>query len=477
MIYCKKCTYPIVAVNLMISDEQICSGCIVHDEKLKADWKEREKKFKEILFSYKSKNSNYDCIIAVSGGKDSHFQAQYIKSLGLNPLLVNYYTHNYTKVADENLRNIGNALGIDTYVFYPNKKVIAKMNKIGFVMTGDMNWHLHCGAMTVPFQIGARFNISLVIYGEHGFTDLAGQYSMDDFPEFTKRQRKEEHMRGFTEEDFIGKEGLEAKDLLFTKYPEDSEIERVGLRGIFMGNYVYWDANKHVKIAMELGFKDNPTPYERTYRRFSNVDDIHENGIKDYLKFIKFGYGRCTDHTSKDIRLGAMTRKKGIELVKKYDHVRPMDSLNYFLDTTEMKVEEFDKIADSFRDKRVWWIADHVLIANKFILLEDVSENETCMEILPGTHKYLNYPFPGYSKKTIESSGIQPIKCFGKKGTVHIHIGNTLRRLNPVFDSNRLAFYSIFTPGPNIAIDCEKISKCLNSNFKLENLKEENRKI
>ena len=359
MIYCKKCTYPIVAVNLMINDEQICSGCIVHDEKLKADWKEREKKFKEILFSYKSKNSNYDCIIAVSGGKDSHFQAHYIKSLGLKPLLVNYYTHNYTKVADENLRNIGNALGIDTYVFYPNKKVIAKMNKIGFVMTGDMNWHLHCGAMTVPFQIGVRFNISLVIYGEHGFTDLAGQYSMDDFPEFTKRQRKEEHMRGFTEEDFIGKEGLEAKDLLFTKYPEDSEIERVGLRGIFMGNYVYWDANKHVKIAMELGFKDNPTPYERTYRRFSNVDDIHENGIKDYLKFIKFGYGRCTDHTSKDIRLGAMTRKKGIELVKKYDHVKAMDSLNYFLETTGMKVEEFDKIADSFRDKRVWWIKDN----------------------------------------------------------------------------------------------------------------------
>ena len=126
-----------------------------------------------------------------------------------------------------------------------------------------------------------------------------------------------------------------------------------------MGNYVYWDANKHVKIAIELGFKDNPTPYERTYRRFSNVDDIHENGIKDYLKFIKFGYGRCTDHTSKDIRLGAMTRKKGIKLVKKHDHVRPMDSLNYFLDTTGMKVEEFDKIADSFRDKRVWWIKDN----------------------------------------------------------------------------------------------------------------------
>ena len=99
------------------------------------------------------------------------------------------------------------------------------------------------------------------------------------------------------------------------------------------------------------------------------------------------------------------------------------------------------------------------------------------MEILPGTHKYLNYPFSRYSKKTIESLGVQPIKCFGKKGTVHIHIGNTMHRLSPVLNSNRLAFYSIFTPGPNIVIDCEKISECLNSNYKLKNLTEENRKI
>ena len=63
---------------------------------------------------------------------------------------------------------------------------------------------------------------------------------------------------------------------------------------------------------------------------FSNVDDIHENGIKDYLKFIKFGYGRCTDHTSKDIRLGIMSREKGIELVRKHDHLKDRDSLDFF---------------------------------------------------------------------------------------------------------------------------------------------------
>ena len=127
MIYCRQCTYPIIAVNLAMSDEHVCSGCIVHKEKLKIDWNKREEKFKKLLLSYKSNNSNYDCIIPVSGGKDSHFQSYYIKKLGLNPLLVTYYTHNYTKTGEENLKNIGNVLGLDHFVFYPNKEVIKKM--------------------------------------------------------------------------------------------------------------------------------------------------------------------------------------------------------------------------------------------------------------------------------------------------------------------------------------------------------------
>ena len=124
-----------------------------------------------------------------------------------------------------------------------------------------------------------------------------------------------------------------------------------------MGVYVYWDANKHAEVMInKYGFKPNPEPFERTYRLVSNVDDIHENGIKDYLKFVKFGYGRCTDHTSKDIRLSIMTRGEGIELVRKYDHVIPKKSLDYFLDMTGMKENEFWPIADTFRDPRIWWI-------------------------------------------------------------------------------------------------------------------------
>jgi hypothetical protein len=86
----------------------------------------------------------------------------------------------------------------------------------------------------------------------------------------------------------------------------------------------------------------------------SNLDDMHENGVHDYLKYIKFGYGRCTDHASKDIRAGALSRGKAVDLVRGYDHVKPGD-LKRWCDYVGMREEDFDRIADTFRDPRVWW--------------------------------------------------------------------------------------------------------------------------
>jgi hypothetical protein len=153
------------------------------------------------------------------------------------------------------------------------------------------------------------------------------------------------------------REGLSTKDLLWAQYPSDEEIEGVGVRGIYLSNFVNWDANKHVNIVTKLyGWRPTEQAFERTYRRFSNLDDMHENGIHDYLKFVKLGYGRGSDHASKDIRAGSLTREQGIEMVRKYDHVKPRRDLERWLMYVDMKEEEFDYICDTFRDTRVWWI-------------------------------------------------------------------------------------------------------------------------
>lgn len=123
---------------------------------------------------------------------------------------------------------------------------------------------------------------------------------------------------------------------------------------MYLANFIHWDANRHIKLVREkYGFEISDEPFERTYRRMSNLDDMHENGVHDYLKFIKFGYGRCTDHASKDIRSGEMSREKAVELVRRHDPIKPKD-LTRWLDYVGMEEAEFDRIADTFRDPRVW---------------------------------------------------------------------------------------------------------------------------
>ena len=136
----------------------------------------------------------------------------------------------------------------------------------------------------------------------------------------------------------------------------DEEILRVGVKGVYIGNYFNWDPNSHAKLVeKEYGFKKSDKPFERTYRLFSNLDDRYENGIHDLMKFVKFGYGRCSDHASKDIRTGYMSREEAIEMVRKYDHVVSSD-LYHWLEYTGMSENEFWEIADTFRNPDIWWI-------------------------------------------------------------------------------------------------------------------------
>lgn len=356
MNYCSNCVYPAMsAVPLQFDSEGVCSGCQVATEKPEIDWAEREEYLKEIAEEYQSQDeSNYDCIIPVSGGKDSWFQTYYVTQvLKLKPLLITYNGNNYLDIGLENLKKMREVFGVDHIFFSPSIDVLKKLNRVCFKLMGDMNWHAHCGIFTYPVNMAAKLRIPLIVWGEHGYTDLGGMFSMKDLVEMTAKYRLEHAQRGYDWFDLVGKEDLKAQDLLWARYPTDDQIEELGIRGIYLGNFVNWDSNKQTEMMKELGFKESPEEFERTYRRMSNLDDMHENGIHDYLKFIKFGYGRCSDHVCKDIRLGKLTRADGIELVRQKDHIKPKDLLRW-LEYVDMTEDEFDEIADSFRDKRVW---------------------------------------------------------------------------------------------------------------------------
>lgn len=372
LTYCVRCVLPSSAATpLEFDDDGVCTGCRVDAQKSKIDWDARVGELRELFEAYRSKDgSNYDCLIPVSGGKDSHFQTYYVTEvLGLRPLLVTYHGNNYLDVGLRNLRNLRERFGCDHIFFSPSVPVLKKLNRLCFRMMGDMNWHAHCGIFTYPVQIAVQHKIPLIVWGEHGFLDLGGMYSLRDRIEMTAKFRLEHAQRGYDWHDMIEEsEGLTEQDLLWARYPGDEELADVGVRGIYLGNYINWEANAQTELMVnEFGFESASEPFERTYRRMSNLDDMHENGIHDYLKYVKFGYGRGTDHASKDIRAGRMTREEGIEMVMRYDHVKPRKDLERWLAYVGMSEEEFDAIADGFRDPRVWaneegeWVKDSIV--------------------------------------------------------------------------------------------------------------------
>ena len=362
--FCARCVYPTSsAVPLALDAEGLCSGCRVAGQRDSVDWGRRETAFRRLLEEYRSVDgSNYDCIIPVSGGKDSYYQIHLVKTVcGINPLLVTYHGNNYTPAGMRNLLHMREAFAVDHVFFTPSIAVLKAMNRLGMVMMGDMNWHAHAGIFTYPIRAAVQHRVPLMIWGEHGFMDLGGMHSYNDFVEFTYRFRHEHALRGYEWHDFLAAapghgETLESRNLIPWMYPSDAEVEDVGVRGIYVSNYFRWDANDHGALMVEkYGFEPADEPFERTYRTMSNLDDMHENGIHDYMKFVKFGYGRATDHVCKDIRAGLLSRDEGIELIQRMDPIKPRD-LQRWLVYVGWTESQFDRAADKFRDARVWAI-------------------------------------------------------------------------------------------------------------------------
>lgn len=368
--YCSRCCYPLISATPVHFDkEQVCSGCRTREEQQHIDWDYRGELFRQLCDEYRRPDT-YDCLIPVSGGKDSYFQIHTVKRYGMNPLLVCYNENNETEVGKRNLQRMKDKFGCDYINFTPSIEVLKKLNRVGFRKMGDTDMHAHMGINSFPVQIAVKYGIPLVIWGEHGFMDLGGMHSFRDMVEYTARFRKEHLLHGHDWQDFLGEEGLSEGDLQWAKYPSDSEIERVEVRGIFISNYFGWNQNQQSRQMQDLyGFELNPGPMDRTYKRDSNLNNMHD-GVHDYLKYIKFGYGRCTDHVCRDIRSGDMTRAEGIELIRQYDHVVPRDLVRW-LDYTGMTRTEFDATADKFRDPRVWaknetgqWEKDSIWLHN-----------------------------------------------------------------------------------------------------------------
>ena len=356
MKYCTKCLFPDGKPNLGFDTNGVCDACLAQEEKEKIDWDRRRKELEEIIKPYKNnKSSNYDCIIPVSGGKDSHYQTHIMKNeFGLTPLLVSFHPRDFTEIGRQNIENLKN-LGADCIEFSVNPLVYKKLAKYGLTELGDPAWPEHLGIFTIPVQIAVSFKISLIVWGENSQLEYGGPASSRNNP-YLDREWNEKfggYFRDKVGPEEMLKHGITEKELKFTEYPSDEEIKQVGVTGIFLGYYLKWDAKKQVEIVKKLGFNVLDEHNEGTYTNYENLDTKYV-AIHDYFKFLKFGYGRATDHASIDIRNKRLTREEGLDLVKRYDGKIPTKYLDDFLEDFGLSMEEFLKICDKFTNKELF---------------------------------------------------------------------------------------------------------------------------
>ena len=358
MNYCKNCVMPDTKPNLKLNDEGICNACESYNERTEIDWEKRKEELITIINKYKSEDgSNYDCVVPVSGGKDSTYQVIRKLHLGMNPLCVTSTTCDLTDIGRKNIENL-KSLGVDYLEFTANPKVRKKMNRIGLTQVGDISWPEHVGIFTLPIQVAVKYKIPLVIWGENSQNEYGGP-AADAKNNVLTRKWLEEFggLLGLRVSDLVGVEGITDKDLLPYKYPSDEELEKVGVTGLFLGHYIPWDGYSNALLSQAYGLTTYSKIAEGSCVNYENLDN-YQTGIHDYFKYLKFGFSRASDIASMHIRRGRITREDAVEIVNKNDGLFPWSYLGKplkdILEPLDLTVEEFIEICDSFTNKKIF---------------------------------------------------------------------------------------------------------------------------
>jgi len=356
--YCTRCLYPDTKPDLQFDDGGMCSACHAYQNRAEVDWDKRHQEFLDIVDEYRSKDgSNYDCLIPVSGGKDSTYQVIKVLEQGLNPLCVTGTTDSLSDIGRRNIENL-KGLGVDYIEVTMNPQIRRRINRLALRQVGDISWPEHIAIFTVPVRIAVQHNIRLIVWGENPQNEYGGPATATQSRVLNRRWLEEfGGLLGMRVTDLIGLEGVEKPHLIQYQYPSDSELQRVGVTGIFLGYFFPWDGYSNALVAQGHGFETLPHPVEGSIANYENLDN-YQTGIHDYFKYLKFGFGRATDIACNHIRRGRLSRIDALRLVQIHDGKFPWSCLGRriedILKEIDMPLDEFVKICDRFTNKKLF---------------------------------------------------------------------------------------------------------------------------
>ena len=355
--YCVRCVMPATKPDLHIDAEGVCNGCRAYERREQVDWDQRRRELLGILQKHRKSGGNWDCVIPVSGGKDSTYQVIRMLQMGVNPLCVTSSTCDLSGIGRKNLENL-KRLGVDHVEFSPNPLVRAKLNRIALTEVGDIAWPEHVGIFTIPVRVAVQFNIPLVVWGENSQNEYGGPADAAA-NNVLNRSWLEEFggLLGMRVSDLTETYGIPLRQLLPYQYPPDAEVQRVGISGLFLGHYLPWDGISNALISQAHGFSSFASAVEGSMVNYENLDN-HQHGVHDYFKFLKFGFARATDIACLHVRRGRLTRQDALEIVKLRDGEFPWSylgkPLEEILEPLDMSIEEFIKVCDRFTNKKIF---------------------------------------------------------------------------------------------------------------------------
>jgi len=343
---CKRCVLPETWPESGLDKNDICRTCLQQEIKNKIDWKAREKIFKKMLAeAKKNAKGGYDCIAPVSFGKDSTYILYILKKYGANPLAVSFDHKFFTPTILRNRERVCEKLGVDYVVVSPSYRTVKKLVKKSVKLFGDPCWHCHAGIASTPFRMAVLYNIPLIVYGEPPAENGVG----NSYDKVTIRDYKYylECIKGFPPEKMVD-ENISMSELQPFLYPDPEDIKRLGVKGIFLGDYIKWNTGKQVKlIKEELGWEG--CKVEGCFEDFGCIECKY-CGVHDYGAFLKKGFARSTYQASIAIKEGRMTREEGLEKIKQHEGKRPY-SLTAFLSEFNITEEEFMKAHEKLKEK------------------------------------------------------------------------------------------------------------------------------
>lgn len=350
MRYCKKCVMPDTRPGISFSPEGICSGCINAENKKRIDYKKRRKELDYICDKYRGMNGfGPDCAIAVSGGKDSHFQVYYMKEvMGMNPILFsvedNFPT---TNAGSHNIKNISEEFGCDIISCKPNRKLQKCIMRKTFEKYGKPTWIIDRLIYTYPLIMALRFNTPLLVYGENVSLEYGGADAKDVY---SAREILKNGVASDIPQEELLDDDITENDLWLTYAPTESELAK--LDPIYLSYFVEWNSYSNYLFAKSRGFHDLNGEWDRSMMA-ENFDQVDSAAylVHPWLKYPKFGHACATDYTSRFIRYGMMTRKEAIEIVQERDHKLDNRVVREFCEFCGYSESEFWNIVDGLYNR------------------------------------------------------------------------------------------------------------------------------